>query len=118
LVLAPIPDLAGHRAGAFALLETGSDGGMWVTAFSIRGHEVDWDGPAVVSGRQSTITATQSPAARGNAAPPLVDYCRLAEECFFLAAVARDPALAAELVRAGDDYLQCAADSTPLAPVV
>jgi hypothetical protein len=45
-----------------------------------------------------------------------VDYCHLAEECFFLAAVARDPAAAAELVRAGDEYLQCAADQAPLAP--
>jgi hypothetical protein len=32
-----------------------------------------------------------------------------AEECFFLAAVAKDPAAAAELVKTGDDYLRCAA---------
>jgi hypothetical protein len=37
------------------------------------------------------------------------DYCHLAEECFFLAAVAKDPAAAAELVKTGDDYLRCAA---------
>ena len=37
------------------------------------------------------------------------DYCHLAEECFFLAAVAKDPATAAELVKTGDDYLRCAA---------
>jgi hypothetical protein len=37
-----------------------------------------------------------------------VDYCRLAEECFFLAAAARDPACAGELIKAGDDYLRCA----------
>jgi hypothetical protein len=36
-------------------------------------------------------------------------YCPLAEECFFLAAVAKDPAAAAELVKTGDDYLRCAA---------
>jgi hypothetical protein len=37
------------------------------------------------------------------------DYCHLAEECFFLAAVAKDPAAAAELIKTGDDYLRCAA---------
>jgi hypothetical protein len=38
------------------------------------------------------------------------DYCHLAEECFFLAAVAKDPEAAAELVKAGDDYLRRAAE--------
>jgi hypothetical protein len=37
------------------------------------------------------------------------DYCHLAEECFFMAAVAKDPEAAAKLVKAGDDYLRCAA---------
>jgi hypothetical protein len=37
------------------------------------------------------------------------DYCHLAEECFFLAAVANDPEAAAELLKAGHDYLRCAA---------
>jgi hypothetical protein len=37
------------------------------------------------------------------------DYCHLAEECFFLAATAKDPEAAAKLVEAGDDYLRCAA---------
>jgi hypothetical protein len=37
------------------------------------------------------------------------DYCHLAEECFFLAAVENDPDAAAKLVKTGDDYLQCAA---------
>jgi hypothetical protein len=37
------------------------------------------------------------------------DYCHLAEECFFLAAVAKDPEAGARLVKAGDDYLRCAA---------
>jgi hypothetical protein len=37
------------------------------------------------------------------------DYCHLAEECFFLAAIAKDPEAAAKLVKAGDDYLRCAA---------
>jgi hypothetical protein len=38
------------------------------------------------------------------------DYCHLAEECFFLAAVTGDPEAAAELVKAGDDYLRRAAE--------
>ncbi len=37
------------------------------------------------------------------------DYCRLAEECIRLAAVAEDPEAAAELVEASNDYLRCAA---------
>jgi hypothetical protein len=38
-----------------------------------------------------------------------VDYLRLAEECMSLAAVAKDPEKAAELVKTGDDYLRRAA---------
>jgi hypothetical protein len=38
------------------------------------------------------------------------DYCHLAEECFFLAAVTKDPDAAAELLKAGDDYLRRAAE--------
>jgi hypothetical protein len=38
------------------------------------------------------------------------DYCHLAEECFFLAAVTKDPDDAAELLKAGDDYLRRAAE--------
>jgi hypothetical protein len=38
------------------------------------------------------------------------DYCHLAEECFFLAAVTKDSEAAAELVKAGDDYLRRAAE--------
>jgi hypothetical protein len=37
------------------------------------------------------------------------DFCRLAEECFLLAAVAKTPKAAVELLKAGDDYLRCAA---------
>ena len=36
------------------------------------------------------------------------DYCHLAEECFFLAAVAKDQQTAADLLKAGDDYLRSA----------
>jgi hypothetical protein len=38
------------------------------------------------------------------------DYCHLAEECFFLAAVTKDPEAAADLLKAGDDYLRRAAE--------
>jgi hypothetical protein len=38
------------------------------------------------------------------------DYCHLAEECFFLAAITKDPDAAAELLKAGDDYLRRAAE--------
>jgi hypothetical protein len=37
-------------------------------------------------------------------------YCQLAEECFLMAALAKDPEAAAELVKAGDDYLRRAAE--------
>jgi hypothetical protein len=77
------------------------------------------EGPAVASGRQPLTRAIPSVEAHGDEAPPFgaVDYCRLAEECFFLAAIARDPEVAAALVKAGDNYLRCAADSAPLVPV-
>jgi hypothetical protein len=39
------------------------------------------------------------------------DYLRLAEECMSLAAVAKDPEKAAELIKTGDDYLRRAAQS-------
>jgi hypothetical protein len=38
------------------------------------------------------------------------DYCHLAEECILLAAVIKPPEAAAELMRAGDEYLRRAAD--------
>jgi hypothetical protein len=38
------------------------------------------------------------------------DYCHLAEECFFLAAVTKDPEAAAELLKAGEDYLRRASE--------
>jgi hypothetical protein len=38
------------------------------------------------------------------------DYCQLAEECFFLAAMTKDTEAAAELLKAGDDYLRRAAE--------
>jgi hypothetical protein len=38
------------------------------------------------------------------------DYCHLAEECFCMAALTKDPKAAAELVKAGDDYLRRSAE--------
>jgi hypothetical protein len=74
------------------------------------------EGLAVASGRQPL---TQAIPAHGDEAPPFgaVDYCRLAEECFFLAAIARDPEVVVALVKAGDDYLRSAADSAARRPV-
>ena len=37
------------------------------------------------------------------------DYLHLAEECLVLASLTKDPEKAAELVKAGDDYLRLAA---------
>jgi hypothetical protein len=57
--------------------------------------------------------AIPSVEARSDEAPAfrVVDYCRLAEECFVLAAAARDSEVAAELVKAGDDYMRLAGES-------
>jgi hypothetical protein len=49
-------------------------------------------------------------AGRGMEGFKAADYCHLAEECFFLAAVTKDPEAAAELLKAGDDYLRRAAE--------
>jgi hypothetical protein len=38
------------------------------------------------------------------------DYWHLAEECFVLATVAKEPEAAAKLVKTGDNYLRCAAE--------
>jgi hypothetical protein len=36
------------------------------------------------------------------------DHFRLADECFLLATIARDPEAAAELIKKGDEYLRLA----------
>jgi hypothetical protein len=66
---------------------------------------------AVAPGRLPADDADASAKAHGVAMAALsaADYCHLAEECFFLAAVAKDPDAAADLLKAGDDYLRCAA---------
>jgi hypothetical protein len=61
------------------------------------------------AGDDSTIAPAQGTQGIGMEALSAGDYCHLAEECFFLAATAKDPEAAAKLVKAGDDYLRCAA---------
>ena len=69
------------------------------------------DGADATPGRrpagQETASAPSQDAGMG--ALSAADYCHLAEECFFLAAVEKDPQAAAKLVKTGDDYLRCAA---------
>ena len=55
-------------------------------------------------------TASTQPPGVGIEGLTAADYCHLAEECFVLAAVAKDATAAAELVKTGDDYLQRAAE--------
>jgi hypothetical protein len=74
---------------------------------------IDADGADAAAGPEPAGEDTAQPQAVGMEALSAADYCHLAEEYFFLAAVAKDPEAAAELVKAGDDYLRCAADSSP-----
>ncbi len=66
------------------------------------------DGADAAPGRRPAGQETPSQDV-GMEALSAVDYCHLAEECFFLAAVEKDPQAAAKLVKTGDDYLRCAA---------
>jgi hypothetical protein len=68
---------------------------------------IEADGPD--PGQPPAGEDTVQPQGIGMEALSAADYCHLAEECFFLAAVAKDPEAAAKLVKAGDDYLRCAA---------
>jgi hypothetical protein len=69
------------------------------------------DGADTAPGRRPAgeETASAPPQDIDGEALSAADYCHLAEECFFLAAVENDPDAAAKLVKTGDDYLQCAA---------
>jgi hypothetical protein len=69
------------------------------------------DGAEAPPGRRPAgeETASAPPPDIDGDALSAADYCHLAEECFFLAAVAKDPDAAAKLVKTGDDYLRCAA---------
>jgi hypothetical protein len=53
--------------------------------------------------------ATAAPHDAGVEGLSAADYCQLAEECFHLAAVAKDPAAAEKLIETGHDYLRHAA---------
>jgi hypothetical protein len=68
-------------------------------------------GDAVAPARLPPGDDIASAEARGHGMETLSagDYCRLAEECFVLAAATKDPEAAAELIKTGDDYLRCAA---------
>jgi hypothetical protein len=63
------------------------------------------DGPA----SESETCATGAPLDGGLEGLGAADFCRLAEECFHLAAVAKDPAAAEKLIETGNDYLRRAA---------
>jgi hypothetical protein len=66
---------------------------------------------AVAPGRLPAGDDGASAEARGHGMKTLnaEDYCHLAEECFVLAAASKDSEAAAELIKAGDDYLRRAA---------
>jgi hypothetical protein len=57
---------------------------------------------------QGERSRTARPGGAGMESLSAGDYCHLAEECFFLAAVTKDQQTAADLLKAGDDYLRCA----------
>jgi hypothetical protein len=80
---------------------------------------IQLEGTALANGRRPAATVVQSAVVPGDGALPFsaLDHCRLAEECFILAALVTDPEAAAELVEAGDDYLRCAAEAAPLVPL-
>jgi hypothetical protein len=60
-----------------------------------------------------SIKAGGADAAAGTESLSAGDYCHLAEECFVLAALAKNPDAAAKLVKTGDDYLRRAAGWRP-----
>jgi hypothetical protein len=70
--------------------------------FSIEAKHADNAAADWPTGRRATNGALED---RLSAA----DYCQLAEECFHLAAVAKDPAAAERLIDTGNDYLRYAA---------
>jgi hypothetical protein len=64
------------------------------------------------SGGDDGPPAGPEPQAQGVAGEGLraADYLHLAEECLLVASLTEDPEKAAELVKAGDDYLRRAAE--------
>jgi hypothetical protein len=70
---------------------------------------IEAGGADAAAGRRPAGEDTARPHGLGMESLSAGDYCHLAEECFFLAALAKDPEAAAKLVKTGDDYLRCAA---------
>jgi hypothetical protein len=70
------------------------------------------DGADAAPGRRQAgeDTASAPPQDIDGEALSAADYCHLAEECFFLAAVENDPDAAAKLVETGNDYLRRVAE--------
>jgi hypothetical protein len=73
-------------------------------------------GADAATGRRPAGEDTARPQDLGMESLSAGDYCHLAEECFVLAALAKDPAAAAKLVETGDDYLRRAAGWRPDQP--
>jgi hypothetical protein len=70
---------------------------------------IEAGGTDAAAGRRPAGEDTVRPQGLGVESLSAGDYCHLAEECFVLAALAKDPEAAAKLVKTGDDYLRCAA---------
>jgi hypothetical protein len=73
-------------------------------------------GADAATGRRPAGEDTARPQDLGMESLSAGDYCHLAEECFVLAALAKDTDAAAKLVETGDDYLRRAAGWRPDQP--
>ena len=71
----------------------------------MKGISIDGGDSDSPDGRASSENA-QGDAARDGEGLKGADYCHLAEECFFLAAITNDPEAAAQLLKAADEYLR------------
>jgi hypothetical protein len=69
---------------------------------------IEAGGVGAAAGPRPTGEDTARPHGLGMESLSAGDYCHLAEECFVLAAFAKDPEAAAKLVKTGEDYLRCA----------
>ena len=86
---------------AVTVPNVGDDQGAGIAAMKI------FERPVVAGGKpdiELVVVPTRPQALRS------ADYSRLANECFLLAAIARDPKAAAELIEKGDEYLRLALD--------
>jgi hypothetical protein len=69
---------------------------------------IEAGGAGAAAGRRPAGEETARPHGLGMESLSAGDYCHLAEECFVLAAFAKEPEAAAKLVKTGEDYLRCA----------